>query len=149
MSSNAMTSATTKVYIAAGQTPSTYNSAGFAALTWVEIDEVTNIGELGGTTTVVQHIPVGTAEVVKRAGSVNYGTLQCQAARTTAAVQDSLRTVFGTRASTPFKVVYPTALGEIDYFTGIVTSVVTSVQGADNILGLNFTIDIDAQILTV
>lgn len=145
----AQTSATTKVYIAAGQTPATYDAAGFNALTFVEITELSNIGELGGQTTIVNHIPVGTATVVKRAGSVDYGTMEMTGARTTEAVQDSLRSVFTTRASTPFKVVYPTALGETDFFTGIVTNVRTNVGTADQILALSLSIAIDNEILSV
>ena len=145
----AMTSATTKVYIAAGQTPATYDAAGFNALTWVEITELSSIGELGGQHTVVTHIPVGTAAVVKRAGSTNYGTMEMTGARTTEAVQDSVRSVFASRASTPFKVVYPTALGETDMFTGICTNVRTNVGNADQILGLSLTCEIDNEVLSV
>jgi hypothetical protein len=145
----AMTSATTKVYLAVGQTPATYDAAGFAALSWQILPDITNIGQLGGTTTVVNHIPVDTAAVVKRAGSVNYGTLQLTGARSTSSALDGVRTAFTSRLSTPCKIVYPAALGQTDYFTGIVTTNQTNVGTADQILGFNFTFDIDNSIITV
>jgi hypothetical protein len=144
----ALTSASTRVYIAVGQTPATYDASGFNALTWTEIPEVTNIGPLGGTTNVVTHTPL-TGVVVKRAGSVDYGTLEITGARTTSAALDDVRTAFASRLSTPFKIVYPTVLGETDFATGIVTSAVTDVAGADNILGFKFGYAIDNEIITV
>lgn len=143
----AMTSATTKLYTASAQ-PGSYTTGGFAALTWVEVGELSNIGDLGGTTTVVQHIPVGTATVVKRSGSVNYGTMNLQGARCTDAGQTALKAAFTSKASVSFKIVYPSALGVTEYFTGIVTSAVTAVGTADQILGFNANLDIDNEIIS-
>lgn len=146
--SKAITSATTKIYIALAQTPATYDQAGFEALTWTEIGEISNLGTLGGQTTIVQHIPVGTAAVVKRAGSVNYGTIDMTGARCNDTGIAALRTAFASRLTTPFKVVYPAALDETDYFTGIVASNQTTVATADSILGFTGTVEIDNEVIT-
>ncbi len=145
--SKAMTSATTKIYIGAAQ-PTTYDEAGFEAVTWTEIGEVTSIGQLGGTNSVITHIPLGTSVVVKRTGSTNYGTLDLQGARCDDTGIAALRAAFDSKLSKPFKVVYPPTLGEVDYFTGVVTSATTNVGNADQILGFAANVDIDNTILT-
>jgi hypothetical protein len=81
-------------------------------------------------------------------GSTNSGTLNLQGARTKAAALKDVRDAYVSRKPTPFKIVYPSALGEIDYFSAIVTSVQTSVGNADQILGFNVTVDITGSILT-
>lgn len=149
MSNLIMSSATTRISIAIGQTPATNDAAGYAALTYTLLSDVTNIGTLGGTTQVINHIPVDDAIVYKVSGSQDSGTLDLQAARTTSAALDDLRTAFASRLPTPFRIVYPAALGETDYFTGIVTSTQTNVGTADQILGFNATINITGNIITV
>ena len=61
MASLAVTSAGTKLYVSASL-PATYNSAGFGALTWTEVGEITDFGEWGKEYTVVNHNPVGTRQ---------------------------------------------------------------------------------------
>lgn len=146
--SKAITSATTVMYIAIGQTPASYTQAGFEALTWTKVGEISNFGTLGGQTTIVQHIPVDTATVVKRAGSVNYGTMDLQGARCNDAGIAGLRTAFTSRASTPFKLVYPSAINETDAFTGIVASSQTTVGNADSILGFSANLELDNENIT-
>lgn len=147
--SSAMTSATTTLWIAA-TLPATYDEIGFEALTgWIKVAEVSNMGTLGGSTTVVNHIPVDTATVVKRSGSVNYGQMSLTLARHAGGDMDALRAAFKDRGTRSFKVVYPTALGEQEMFTGIVTSVPTNIAGADNILEMSVTIEVDAEVLTL
>lgn len=144
----AQTSATTTLYVSNGQ-PATYDAAGFTALSWTKVGELSNIGTLGGQTTVVTHIPVDTGVVVKRAGSQNNGSMQMQGARCTDAGQTILRTAFNSRASISYKVVYPSVIGQTDYFTGICTSNQTNVGTADQILGYNAQVEVDNSILTV
>lgn len=148
MSNKIMSTATTKVYVAEGVVPATLDKAGFEALTWVLVPDVTSIGTLGGQNSVIQHIPVDDAFVYKVPGSTNYGTLELQTARTDATALDDLRAAFASRAATPVKVVYPSKLDQTDAFMAIVTSVQTNAGGADQILGLNVTVDITGEIIT-
>jgi len=53
--------------------PTTYDVAGFEALTWSpEIDDVVSVGAGGGTAAVQSYIPLKTGVEVKRAGAISY-----------------------------------------------------------------------------
>lgn len=52
--------------------PATFDVAGYEALTWLEIDDVTNIGAGGGSATVQSYVPLKTGITVKRAGAIEY-----------------------------------------------------------------------------
>jgi hypothetical protein len=147
--SSAITSATTKLYYST-TLPTTFDSAGYTAVTgWVAVAEVSSLGTFGGKTTVTKHIPVDTATVVKRAGSVDYGTMSVTLARHTGTDITGLTTAFNGRTSTAFKVVYPTALGQTDYFTAIVTSLQTNIGNADKILESTVDLELDSPVVTV
>lgn len=148
MASSAITSATTKLYVNANL-PANYDAAGFNTLTgWIQVAEISNLGSFGGTTTVVTHIPVDTAVVVKRSGSVNAGQMSMTLARHSGADTTALIAAFNDRIPRSFRVVFPTALGQKDEFTAIVTSIQTNVAGADNILETSITLELDNNVLT-
>lgn len=145
--SKATTSATTKLYVSA-TLPTQYDATTYAALTWIPISEITSLGSFGGKTTVTKHQPIDTGFVVKRAGSVDFGTLSLQLAKHTGADDTALQAAFNDRASQAFKIEYPTALGGHDYFTGIVTSYVTNVGNADQILQSNVDVELDTPVVS-
>lgn len=146
--STAVTSATTKLSMSA-TLPTSYDITGFGAVaSWTPIGLVDDMGQLGGTTAVVNHTPVDTGVVTKRAGSVNYGTQTLKLARHAGADMDAVRVAFKNRTPVAFKLQYPTAMGEIDYYTGIITSCTTTVGNADAILEMNITVEVDNEILT-
>jgi hypothetical protein len=68
------TSAGSSIAISAAQ-PATYDGAGYAALTWATIGEVTDLGEFGRDYALVTHNPIDTRATVKRKGSYNEGTM--------------------------------------------------------------------------
>lgn len=145
----AITSATTSLAINSAL-PTTYTESGFSALTgWVVIPEISSLGTYGGQTSVVNFTPVDTGVVVKRSGSVNYGSMQLTMARNGGTAEADLIEAFNDRLPRSFRVALPAALGEEDYFTGVVTSVQTNVQGADNILEMSVTIELDNKTITV
>ena len=145
----AITSATTKLYFSP-TLPATFDSSGYTAVTgWVLIGEVSSLGTYGGKTSVQKHIPIDTATVVKRAGSVDYGTMSITAARHKGADITALTTAFAARTSGSFKIVLPTVLGDTDYTTGIVTSMQTNVGNADQILQSNIEVELDSPVITV
>ena len=80
MASKAFTSAGTKLFVSASA-PATYNLSGFAALTWTEIGEVSDMGEFGRQYNLVTFNTLGDRRTVKRKGSYNDGTIACQMAR--------------------------------------------------------------------
>jgi hypothetical protein len=142
------TSAGSSISISSG-TPATYDAAGFNALTWKIIGEVTDIGEFGKEFNLVTHMPVASRQVKKLKGSFNNGAIQLQMARDSAAAanQVDLRTALQSDASFPFRVQLQD--GTRLYFTGKVMSYKTQVGGVDSITGATTTIEIDAEIVEV
>src|SRR5690349_17674210 len=62
------------------QTPATFDAAGYAALTFAEIGEVTDGGSHGRTYAEVTHQPIRTRGTQKFKGSFNEGTKTLQLA---------------------------------------------------------------------
>jgi hypothetical protein len=142
-----ITSAGTKVYMSA-TLPTTYDETGFGALTWVALGDVSSLGAFGGKANVVKFTPIDTNIVAKRVGSVDMGTVSLQIARHIGADATAITAAFADHQPRAFKVVYPTALGETDAFTGVITSMQTNVGNSDNILQWNVDVEIDNTIIT-
>ncbi|MCP4077579.1 MAG: hypothetical protein GY744_15510 [Gammaproteobacteria bacterium] len=56
------------------ESPATFNAAGYAALTYVEVGEVTDIAEIGSETAKVEHKPLKTGVVEKFKGFTDWGS---------------------------------------------------------------------------
>jgi hypothetical protein len=145
MTQTVVTSATTTISIST-TLPTTYDSTGFSALTWIPIAEVSQLGVFGGKVSVQKFIPLDTATVIKRAGSVDYGTINMTLAKHTGTDMTALQTAFNGRTSNAFKVTYPATLGSA-YFTGIVTGLQTNVGNADQILQTTVDIELDNSVI--
>ena len=146
MASLAQTSATTTLSISS-TLPATYDAIGFQNLTWTPIGEISSMGVYGAKTTVVKHIPVDTATVVKRAGSTDSGTMNLSLARHAGTDVTKLIAANNSRASIAVKIAMPSLIGGADYFTAIVTSYQTSVGTADQILMSSVDLEIDNAII--
>jgi hypothetical protein len=143
--SNVTTSAGTTIAISATQ-PATYNQIGFAALTFTNIGEVTNLGEFGRVYEQVTHQPLGDRRTVKRKGSFNDGALSLQIGRDEAdAGQALLLTALDDDNSQAFEVTYQD--GTIKYFTAQVMSFTDVVNDANTITGHNCQVEIDNDII--
>lgn len=68
------TSAGSTIRVSAAQ-PGTYNTAGYAALSWTAVGEITDLGEFGREYNLVTHNPIGTRATVKKKGSYNEGQI--------------------------------------------------------------------------
>lgn len=144
------TSAGSTLSIATGATatPTTYDATGFAALTYVVVGEVTDIGEFGKEYNLVTFAPVGDRKQRKFKGSYNNGSIQVQMGRSTGdAGQAAMRTALASDASFAVKV----TLQNLDkiYFTGKVMSYKTSVGSVDQITSATSTIEIDSEVVEV
>lgn len=141
MTSQAFTSAGTTVSI--GAAPATYDAAGFAAVTFTAIGDVTDLGSFGNKFNKVTHMPLADRGVVKRKGSYDPGTIQLKMAkaRTSDAGQTALVAAAASDNSYSFKVVLQN--GKIFYFTGQVMGVVVNVGGVDNITTLESDVELD------
>jgi len=71
------TSATTVLSISAG-VPATFDAAGYAALAFTVVGEITNLGEFGREFNLVTHNPVATRGTQKLKGAFNEGALALQ-----------------------------------------------------------------------
>jgi hypothetical protein len=142
------TSAGSTISIATG-TPATYDAAGFNALTYAVVGEVTDIGEFGKEYATVNHSPLGNRQVQKFKGSFNNGSIQLQMARDAAAGsnQAALRAALASDANYSFKVTLQD--GTKLYFTGRVMSFKTSVGSVDQITGASCTIEITSEVTEV
>jgi len=112
--------------------PATYDEAGFDALTFLTVGEITEIPAFGSVYNLITHSPLGERRVVKRKGSVNDGTLTLNfAADADDAGQTALKTAHTSDTEISVAITYPD--GEIDYFTVLVMSYQVNAGGVDSI----------------
>ncbi len=145
MASLARTSAGTKLYVSAAA-PATYNSAGFGALSWTEVGEITDFGEWGKEYNLVTHNPVGSRQTVKRKGSFNNGALTLSMARVPSdAGQTLLIAASESDNSYSYKVVFQDLTGQ--YFSGQVMKYSTNVGSVDQIFAAAVSVEIDNELV--
>jgi hypothetical protein len=150
MATGVQTSAGSTLAIATGasKVPTTYDAAGFAALTYTTVGEVTDIGEFGKEYNLVTFSPVGDRKQRKFKGSYNNGSIQVQMGRASGdAGQTAMRTALADDASYAVKVTLQDT-SKI-YFTGKVMSFKTSVGSVDQITSATSTFEIDSEIVEV
>jgi len=147
MASAAITSAGTTIGISASL-PATYNTAGFGALTFTEIGEVTDIPEFGRVYNLVTHNPLGDRRTVKRKGSFNDGSVALSFAYADAdAGQILLATASDDDDSYAFAVTIQD--GTIFYFSAQVMGNPINIGNVDQITGGSATLEIDNDIIKV
>ena len=147
--SGAFTSAGSKIFIAPNM-PGVYNQAGFEAIdgTFLEVGEVTDLGEFGREYNLVTHNPLGDRRTVKRKGSYNDGALSLSLARVPTDVgQAQIVTARDSDNSFPFKVVLQD--NTILYFSAQVMSYTTGVGSVDQITGASVSVEIDNDIIEI
>lgn len=125
------TSAGTTIAISASN-PATFNVAGYEALSFTLIGEVTDLGEFGREYALVTHNPVGSRGTVKKKGSFNEGTMTMSLGLDT----DDAGQILAKAASLSdndysFKVT--TQNGDIYYFQAQVMSFKVGVGSVDQI----------------
>ncbi len=141
------TSAGTTLEVSASL-PASYDSTGFAALTFTEVGEITDMGEYGRQYNLVTHNPLNNRKTVKRKGSYNDGSLALQLARVLAdAGQIILVNAVDSDTSISCKVTLQD--GTIQYFTAQVMSYTTGVGSVDQITNAACTLEIDDSIVEV
>lgn len=126
--------------------PATYDAAGFAALSYTPVAEVTDIGSLGKEYTLVTHNPVGDRNTYKFKGSYNQGALALKLAKAIAdAGQTLLLAASNSDASYSFLITLQD--GKKMYFTGKTMSFMTNIGTVNNILGADVKVEIDSDII--
>lgn len=149
MASTAQTAAGSKLYVSS-TLPATYDEAGFEALTWVEVGEVTEIPSFGKVFNIVNHNPLGNRQTVKRKGSYDNGSIDVPYAYDITTVggdagQALLLAGLESDVSRSFWVDVKQL--KAHYFTGQITSAPMTLGGVDNIIMKNTTIAIDDDVI--
>jgi hypothetical protein len=114
--------------------PATYDSAGYAALSWTAVGEITNIdGELGRQYNVVEHSPIATSQTIQKKGGYKLGSIDLVVAWDQAdAGQDLCRTA----ADDPDDVLSVRIVkqsGAIRYFTAQVSKFTEKFGTSDSV----------------
>jgi len=139
------------VFSVASGAPATFDAAGFEALAYTTVGEVTSVPSHGATYALVTHNPIADRVTRKLKGSVNYGSLTIPMALDTAdAGQDIMRDhADGTQVDgvVSAKVEYPD--GTTEYFTALVMSFTTAGDGVDSILSAEAMVEIDSKVVSV
>lgn len=144
----AMTTAGATVAIDVGNSPATYDSTGFAALTYEAIGEITNIGEFGRQYNLVTHNPIGNRKTVKKKGAYNDGQMTLQMARDPAdGGQADIITALDSDADSSFKIVLQD--GTILYFVAQVLSYTTNMGSVDQIVSSTVVVELTDAIVEV
>ena len=124
--------------------PATYDSLGFAALTFTEIGEVVSVGDRGRTYADVSYTSLGERGTLHRKGSYDEPETPFEIGVDRAdAGQILIKAASTSDIEQSFKVEYNN--GEIDYFTGLVFSFVTVGGDTDTMRMVTANIRIDRQ----
>ena len=75
MSVNSSAGTTLKISASA---PATFDAEGYAALTFTNVAEITDLGEFGRDYALITHNPIGSRGTRKKKGSFNEGTMALQ-----------------------------------------------------------------------
>lgn len=132
--------------------PATYDSTGFAALTFSLVGEASEIPAFGQEAALATHTPLATGVQNKRRGSVNFGSVAIPMALSDSdAGQAILRTAGlsnpGTDAQVSFKVTLPNT--DVIYGTAQVMSFKTNIGNADAIAMAEVTLELDNKLIYV
>lgn len=136
------TSAGTTLAVTASA-PATYNEAGYAALAFTDVGEVTDLGEFGREYNLVTHNPLGTRGTRKFKGSFNEGSITLQLGLDNSdAGQTIMKAASKSDADYFFRVTLQN--GEIYYFPAKVMSWKVGVGGVDQITSATATLEISS-----
>lgn len=148
----------TKVYIGSAL-PSTYDVAGYDALTWTEVGMIESIGEFGPESSIGSFTPIGTGIACKFMGTTDNGEISLTIAKTS--TDTGLQTLIaaqGATSSTAMKVelseVGTSTVGHTTLakhtrymFPGLVKSASTSIGTGDDVVKINTALVINGSII--
>lgn len=127
----------------------TIDSAGFGALSYTTVGEITDIAEIGADTAVVNHNPLATGITEKFKGFTNYGSSSVSFARDTTDAGQILLNSGATGANKnlqhAIRITYQD--GSIDYFHAKIFSFKITPGSSDAIVGSTSSIEIESEIV--
>ncbi len=139
------------IFSAVQALPATHDAAGFAALTFVEVGEVTDIAEMGSETAKVEHKPLKTGVVEKFKGFTDWGSSSVSFAKTSTDAGQIVLASGSDGANKNNQHAFRVTLqdGTFLYFVGKVFSFKTAPGSADSIVGCTSSIEIESVIVEV
>lgn len=138
-------------YSVVASQPATEDAAGYAALTFIEVGELTNIPAFGSTTAVIESNPLKTGVTEKYKGFKNYGSisldmdLDLEDAGQLLMVSGAEGDNDTVRYSHELK--YPN--GEVRYFQGQIFSFTENPGGQNSMVTANSNVEISTPIVRV
>jgi len=135
---NLIASKGTKIYIGA-ELPTTYDAAGYDAVTWTEIGMVESVGEFGPDSSIGSYTPIGTGVACKFMGTTDNGEISLTIAKTADDGLADLLAEVGETSSLPYKVELSdgTTKGTRYMFPGLVRSAKVSIGTGDDVVKIN------------
>jgi hypothetical protein len=136
----ARTTAGSTLRISAG-IPATFDPAGYAALTYTKLGEVTNLGDYGREYALVTHQPIDTRGDVKLKGGFNEGSIDLELALDPAdAGQIIAKAAVNSDNAYAFKLTMQS--GTIRYFQALVMSTKEKPGSRDNVMGYSIKLEL-------
>lgn len=137
------TTATSTLKVTASA-PGTFDVAGYGALSFTNVGEITNLGEFGTEFALVTHSPIGSRTVQKYKGSKNVGTMSMTLGLDTDdAGQILLKAAAASDNDYSFEVT--TQNGDKYYFQAKVMMFKVVLGGVDDISAANVTLELTGQ----
>jgi hypothetical protein len=155
MAGDPCASAGTKVFICATPSPAADTKAEFEALTWVEIDLVESVSEVGDTSAQITWTGLSSNRVRKLKGANDAGDVSVLAAmKATDPGQIAAIAAQKTKFSYPIKILYEDSedandTDSVDYFHAKVMSARKTIGGNSDVLKRTFVLAIDTEPLEV
>ena len=145
MTSNVFTSAGTVMSHATG-VPASNTKAGFEALAWQPIGEVTAVPEFGRLYSLVTHLPLAGRQTVKRKGSFNDGSTTIQYAIDESDTgQSNVEGLIDSDVSQSFRIVLQS--GKHIYFIAQIMSNPITIGSVDDITTKSVQLEITDEVL--
>lgn len=134
------TSAGTTLKVSASA-PATFNVAGYSALTFTAVGEITDLGEFGREFALVTHNPVGTRGTQKFKGSFNEGTMNLTLGLDTDDAGQVLMKA-ASLADSAYSFEVTTQNGDTYYFQAMVMSFKVGIGSVDSITTATCTLEL-------
>ena len=128
--------------------PATITSAGFSALTYTKVNELTSIGVLGGDTSILEHMPVDANITFKLKGSRAPGELALTGAYAPTDPGQALLEA-GDASVNPVAIKLILQNGKTFYSQALVTSFKVNVGGQSQITGMECNVALSGELVKV
>ena len=143
---NVVSGSGSKVYISSAL-PATYNKAGYTALTWVLISDVTNVGEYGREYDLIEHTPIDTRLKQQIKGNYSCGSLSLTIGSVPADAGQVIMLAASTSDNNYSFKIERTDL-DIDAFTAKVTSYKPTINGG-SIISMAANVSIQTDVINI